>query len=492
LLAAVFPVIFLIAVNITQINIYETWRAFLVSLFLGIGLQLLCYLLVRNRFKANLIATTVGFVVLSYGQIYEGLRQFSVILIRHRYFLPAALLFCALIIWIIVRTRRNLYTLTGFLNILFGILVVYSLIPIISDQIMLSKSQRLESATHSNSDNPANQKYPDIYYFVLDSYPRSDVIQEKYKYDNSVFINKIKDLGFFVAECSQSNYSFITYSLSSSLNLAYLSMDPLDQSQDKVSYCTKLARNIIWENKVRRTLEKEGYVTVAFDTGYSFTQWQKADYYFPLKSNDLNSFESMVMDSTIVRVWNDYQLERNPSVEYGQSAQDIEVFTGTPNYYYQINRSIYSQLESIEEIPGPKFVFAHLLGLHGPVVFRQDGTFRGDYPESGVPIINQLIYTNNQMVEISEKLIRTSQVPPVIIIQSDHGNDASDKTIRLKNFIAVYASKEVKAQLYDSLTPVNIYRIIFNVLFDQKNEILPDVSYYLGDPVEVIPGSCPR
>lgn len=212
----------------------------------------------------------------------------------------------------------------------------------------------------------------------------------------------------------------------------------------------------------------------------------------PLKSNGLNSFESMVIDSTIVRVWNDYQLERNPSLEYGQSAQDIEVFTGTPNYYYQINRSIYSQLASIEEIPGPKFVFAHLLGLHGPVVFRQDGTFRGDYPESGVPIINQLIYTNNQMVEISEKLIGRSQVPPVIIIQSDHGNDASDKTIRLKNFIAVYASKEVKAQLYDNLTPVNIYRIIFNVLFDQENEILPDVSYYLSDPVEVIPGSCPR
>lgn len=216
ILATVFPIIFLMAVNITQINLKETWRAFLVSLLLGIGLQLLCYLLVRNWFKANLLATTISFVVLSYGQVYEGLRQFSVQLIRHRFFLPATLLICMLTIWLIVRTRRNLYTLTGFMNILLGILIVYSLFPIIRDQIVISIRPQPESARNVYNDDPAIQKYPDIYYFVLDSYPRSDVIREKFNYDNSVFVDQLKTLGFFVADCSQSNYSSTTYSLSSS------------------------------------------------------------------------------------------------------------------------------------------------------------------------------------------------------------------------------------------------------------------------------------
>ena len=150
----------------------------------------------------------------------------------------------------------------------------------------------------------------------------------------------------------------------------------------------------------------------------------------------------MVIDSTIVRFWNDYQLEDKSSTNDSQAVNDIEVFSGTPKYYYEINKSIYSNLASIDQVQGSKFVFAHLLGLHGPVVFRQDGTFRGDYPESGVPIINQLIYTNSKMLEISNSLINNSKIPPIIIIQSDHGYDASDKTIRLKELPCYICSRE--------------------------------------------------
>ena len=63
---------------------------------------------------------------------------------------------------------------------------------------------------------------PDIYYIILDAYGRSDVLQTTYGIDNSVFLSQLQELGFYVAECSMSNYAQTELSLSSSLNLNYL------------------------------------------------------------------------------------------------------------------------------------------------------------------------------------------------------------------------------------------------------------------------------
>jgi hypothetical protein len=67
---------------------------------------------------------------------------------------------------------------------------------------------------------------PDIYYIILDGYGRSDVLK-KYGYDNSDFLNSLRDLGFYVADCAQSNYAQTKLSLTSSLNFNYV--DALDK-----------------------------------------------------------------------------------------------------------------------------------------------------------------------------------------------------------------------------------------------------------------------
>ena len=63
---------------------------------------------------------------------------------------------------------------------------------------------------------------PDIYYIILDGYGRSDVLKNEYGYDNSDFLNALRDLGFTVSECSQSNYAQTQMSLASSLNFNYI------------------------------------------------------------------------------------------------------------------------------------------------------------------------------------------------------------------------------------------------------------------------------
>ena len=56
-----------------------------------------------------------------------------------------------------------------------------------------------------NAGNPGN--LPDIYYIILDSYARQDVLKEVGGYDNSDFINYLTSKGFYVASESCSKYT---------------------------------------------------------------------------------------------------------------------------------------------------------------------------------------------------------------------------------------------------------------------------------------------
>ena len=48
------------------------------------------------------------------------------------------------------------------------------------------------------------------------------MLKQVYNYDNTPFIQQLTAKGFYVGSCSQSNYSFTTLSISSSLNMDYL------------------------------------------------------------------------------------------------------------------------------------------------------------------------------------------------------------------------------------------------------------------------------
>lgn len=88
----------------------------------------------------------------------------------------------------------------------------------------------------------------------------------------------------------------------------------------------------------------------------------------------------------------------------------------------------------------------------------------------------------------------TTRVFPnsIIIIQSDHGtlsssegkkglHDVRPEVIkeRTRNYSAIYLPEYCdRTQLYDSMTPVNTFRVIFNSCFDTEYGLLEDIVYY--------------
>jgi hypothetical protein len=312
---------------------------------------------------------------------------------------------------------------------------------------------------------------PDIYYIILDGYGRGDVLENEYGYDNTDFINSLRDLGFYVAECSQSNYAQTQLSLASSLNFNYI--DALSDrfvpgSDDRTGLDA-----LIHHSAVRQSLEAAGYQTVAFATGFLATELRDADYYLsPEKSvGALNEFEGLLLETTLARLLQD-------SNRFGLQAAGSELFR---------ERTLFTldKLDDLAYIQRPKFVFVHLIVPHPPYVFgptggpvapAEVGTTKTQ--EGASHYRDQVVYINSRMREILPRMIENSSTPPIIVLQGDHGPTvASSPRSRMSN-LSAYLLPGAETRTYPAITPVNIFRIIFNEYFGQDLELLDDVSLY--------------
>jgi hypothetical protein len=85
------------------------------------------------------------------------------------------------------------------------------------------------------------------------------------------------------------------------------------------------------------------------------------------------------------------------------------------------------------------------------------------------------------LLEAVDMILAESDVPPIIILQGDHGPWLQPNDKRMWILAAMYFPGH-KDQLYRTITPVNIFRLVFNSYFGGKYERLPDVSYFSPVP----------
>jgi hypothetical protein len=82
--------------------------------------------------------------------------------------------------------------------------------------------QQARAASHEPVAAAASNRIsPNIYWIVLDGYPRQDVLREEFGFDNSDFIHSLTSLGFTVLDQSRLNFPATINSISSTLNMDY-------------------------------------------------------------------------------------------------------------------------------------------------------------------------------------------------------------------------------------------------------------------------------
>ncbi len=161
----------------------------------------------------------------SYGHLYlllKGVEVGGFYLFRHRTLVPVWIILAALAIWWVSRTSLDVTLVTYTLNLVGLFLLIFPIMQIVSFSVQNEASQASAEKNTSALDLKVKSQPPDIYYIILDGYGRSDVLKNEYDYDNSDFLNGLRGLGFYVADCSQSNYAQTQISLASSLNFNYL------------------------------------------------------------------------------------------------------------------------------------------------------------------------------------------------------------------------------------------------------------------------------
>ncbi len=489
-LFAIYPILALLAFNISEVDFVSGLRPMVLSILVAGLLLLILYLIYRDWRRTGLVSTIILILFFSYGHAYlllKGVEVGGFYLFRHRTLVPIWIILAILAIWWASRPSMNVSPVTYTLNIVGLFLLILPVVQLVAFFIQNEASQASEEKNIAALNLKAGGQPPDIYYIILDGYGRSDILKNEYGYDNSDFLNSLKSLGFYITDCAQSNYAQTQLSLASSLNFNYI--DALSNRFVRGSNDRTGLDALIHHGLVRQSLEKAGYKTVAFATGFLATELSDADYFLgPQRSvGELNEFEALLLETTFARLIQD-------SNRFGMENSGSELYR---------ERTLFTldKLDKLSYIKGPKFVFVHLVIPHPPYVFGPTG---GPVEAADVGTTktqqgashyrDQAIYISSRMKEIVPKMIANSTTPPIIVIQGDHGPTVASKPRSRMSNLNAYLLPGASKVLYPTITPVNTFRVIFNNYFGQNLQLLDDVSLYSDyeDPFnfKVIPNSC--
>jgi len=493
LLAAVYPVLALLANNISQVKPAAALRPLVLVICFAVLLWGLVLWIVRDVKRSALLVSWWLVLFFTYGHLYNFLEGHTS-LGRHRYLLPAWIALALLGTWLIIKRVKDLPYATLVLNAIGLVLMVFPLVQLGSYSLRsrsASSHQQPLPAEFTSLQLPQEQAIPDVYYIILDAYARNDTLKSDFSYDNSAFSDRLREMGFYLASCSQSNYAQTELSLASSLNISYLD-DLLGElpasSQDRLPL-----RTLLHTDAVRRAFRQLGYKFVAFETGFLFSQFEDADVYLssgPL--GGMSGFEVLLVKTSGGLAWVDAESLLPHFFREGIQAPETA-------RYQQVTYTLDQLAKIPKSIPGPKFVFAHIVAPHGPWVLGSDGKqVHYTEPVDDATYIqayrDELTYLNQRMQDILQTILADSPVPPIIIVQADHGHDFASSKDRMAILNAYYLPGDGEKQLYSTISPVNSFRVILDRYFGGKFELLEDRSYFskYQTPYDftVIPNAC--
>jgi len=484
LLLAVFPALSLLAANIDQIRLWQGIRLLTVSLALGVLIYLGAWLALHRRGNAALVASLVLVALLTYGRLYDGLKEAGLsgeTIVRHRYLIPACLALVAAGVVGFVRMRETA-GLNRVLNVVSVVAVAFPLIGIVSSWAS-GQSAAGARQMECTLQPPEGRTLPDVYVIIPDAYTRGDVLQEVHGFDNSAFLESLEAMGFYVARGSMSNFRPTEMSVSSMLNMAYVQDFP-----DLFGVRSKHRWDVLRQlrhGRVRQELECLGYATVAIETGY-FDDWVDADYYLKRRAGaysglgftgEVTRIEYIFLKTTAGRAWTDGWTATHAD----SSAEKLD---GRADHRELILFS-FDQLHEIPALPSPKLVYVHIFSPHTPYVFGPNGEpvskaefeteLTGEEWESQA-YTDQVAYINKLLLDAIGSILEQSEEPPIIVLMGDHGTGRRGLEEQMSNLNAYHVPDSV--ELYPTITPVNSFRVIFDGVFGGSYGTLPDVSYY--------------
>ena len=461
-----FPVLLIYVNNVTEVSLESLIVPILIIFGITIFSVFLIYKISKNIKKSALTVSfllllffTMGYIQLwLHGNEIFGLRADSLTILIIPYILAFSFGLYAIY-------RVNDVTKPTQIISVISIAIILSFVPsAIIDSAGLDSNQFFEEIEFRTDIKP------DVYFIVLDGYAGTNSLKNNFGFDNSLFLQFLKESGFIIPEKNFSNYGWSNLTMPSILNMNYLHNYPNYSVNDIL-----LLRDLFNNNLVMNTFHNNGYQTFFIDGGAPF--------------RDMHSSENTLCHAT------DNGLLQN-LIDTSMISIISKKFSVVS--WDEIRTCAFMELENVHEQSNkPKFVFAHINLPHHPYSYDSNGKLieysetdeELDEKESNKRYIYQLKYTNKKIMELIPKLISSSEHKPIIIISSDHGwafshhfekpleNNREYLIQRHNNFEAFYLPNNEKS--YNEITPVNIFRKIFNDNFNTELELLENTAIFV-------------
>jgi len=469
---SIYPILFLANYNIKQISARVMIIPLIIVLLSALGLWLGLSIILKNKHKSALIISAFSIIFFSFGHFHEGIALMLGLQGSHTFMIISALFYLLIFICIIIptiKTKSNLKNITYILNV-----ISYILITIITFQLIVYKPKEQERSGKFNTISLKGIPR-DIYYIILDGYGRADVLNNVAGFDNSKFIKYLESKGFFIAKKSSSNYPHTLLSLSSSLNMDYL--EGMGKTAEIKPYSKPFLKDRIITNQIIVNLKNSHtYKFLNLSSGWGATDHN------PYADQNIgyiggaNEFTMVLANTSLLKLFFfDIFLKKRLRV--------LNAFDFLSKH--TLNKD-------------PEFILSHIMSPHPPNIFGPNGEKIEKHAKdlkswSGgtADYINELKFINKKVMNFVNEILNSyKNIKPIIIIQADHGSGweydlrkskiPEDDFLKQKTSIlnAYFIPEECRSKLYDSITPVNSFRVIFNCIFGTDLEMLEDRIYW--------------
>ena len=472
---SIYPILFLLSHNIskvTRVSYFEIIFLTIISLFITYAILIFLKISLKNTEKASVLTTFLLLIFYSFGY-FKGIQVEEILNSKQKYLILFLTITFIIATFIIIKFKKDNVHLNKVLNFIALILLIIPTFNITNyiikpGNVLVNEIKDLEIIKTTEDEMKIKR---DIYYIILDGYTSSDSLKQYLNFDNSEFNNFLMEKGFYIANKSQPNYTHTNFSIISSLNMRYVNFLYSGKYTDKqiADTTTQMAR----DNKVKNYLQSQGYKYIMIPSRHSLNWMPEENLDFNWLNVSYNFFSGDFLDlfykKTVLKLIRNFR-------------------QGT--YHQFRRREILSQLmfleKDVHKITGPKFVFAHILSPHPPYVFDPSGKpartqstdWDWKYPDE---YLNQIAFINRNIRNVINKILIEAKIPPIIIIQGDHGptlfeTKENERNIKLKSSIlnAYLLPKINNDLLYNSITPVNTFRVIFNHYFGAGYDLLKD------------------
>ena len=481
-LAAFFPVLSLYSRNLGDVRPGDLGLPLLFMAAAAVVAWMCLIVIAPGRHRRGVLLFLVWIPFFAYGATMDGVRKSPGM---------AAALVAAGLVWAMLflaawRARNSYHTFTRVMNRIVLCALLVPLATTILGQIAQKRATPAQ-AEAASSVLPVGgvDGLPDIYYLIPDSYTRADYLRDAFGFDNTPFLDALRERGFYVAGESRSNYPRTQMSLASSMNLDYL--DPALVQEEWEKNLPVFVRQI-WDNRLMEMLDRCGYEMPTFSSGVAATEVPgKSGRFVQPRTFLLSEFQRSFFDMTPLRPI----LHRWMANPYG-------------------NRVLFvlEELSRIRRRNGPMFVFVHMMSPHIPHEFDAEGRPYAQPPAYHAGYTAEVECLNAHFLKIIDAVL-ARQPNSVFILQGDHGPHTDWRDMRSTDTLpwegsfedwvrdntailnAYYFPGQDYSALYPGITPVNTFRVVLNQFLGGEYPLLPDKSYIAppgGGPVMEIGG----